>query len=167
MFAKTINWTVILRPAVSRPVYLGIKPPSVAYDQIFITVGRLRVCWYGAPSLTRERICILQLLLSSPAVILKSESRGAHDHNLLSQIWDSPNLEDQVPVFISPRNRVARLYPQALGLLTHCCPLAKAILNNDCRIFAYSAFVAYQRTLFIESLLSNGSTCHNMMAVLP
>jgi hypothetical protein len=30
---------------------------------------------------------------------------------LLSQIWD------QVPVFISPRNRVARLYPQALGLL--------------------------------------------------
>jgi hypothetical protein len=24
-------------------------------------------------------------------------------------------LEDQVPVFISPRNRVARLYPQALG----------------------------------------------------
>jgi hypothetical protein len=29
--------------------------------------------------------------------------------------WDSPNLECQVPVFISPRNRVAQLYPQALG----------------------------------------------------
>jgi hypothetical protein len=29
---------------------------------------------------------------------------------LLSQIGD------QVPVFISPRNRVARLYPQALGI---------------------------------------------------
>jgi hypothetical protein len=27
------------------------------------------------------------------------------------------NLEGQVPVFISPRNRVARLYPQALGFL--------------------------------------------------
>jgi hypothetical protein len=25
--------------------------------------------------------------------------------------WDSPNLEGQVPVFISPRNRVAQLYP--------------------------------------------------------
>jgi hypothetical protein len=49
------------------------------------------------------------------AVILRSESRGAHDHLLMSQIWDSPNLEDQVPGFISPRNRVARLYPQALG----------------------------------------------------
>jgi hypothetical protein len=26
-----------------------------------------------------------------------------------------PNLEDQVPVFISPRNRVAQLYSQTLG----------------------------------------------------
>jgi hypothetical protein len=34
-----------------------------------------------------------------------------------SLIWDSPNLEDQVPVFISPRNRVAQLYPRALGSL--------------------------------------------------
>jgi hypothetical protein len=32
-------------------------------------------------------------------------------------IWDSPNLEDQVPVFISPRNRVAQLYSRVLGFL--------------------------------------------------
>jgi hypothetical protein len=31
--------------------------------------------------------------------------------------WDCPNQESQVPVFISPRNRVAQLYPQALGSL--------------------------------------------------
>jgi hypothetical protein len=41
--------------------------------------------------------------------------------------WDSPNLEGQVPVFIPPpppRNRVAQLYPRALGLsseFTHYC----------------------------------------------
>jgi hypothetical protein len=29
-------------------------------------------------------------------------------------IRDSPNLEGQVPVFISPRNRVAQIYPRAL-----------------------------------------------------
>jgi hypothetical protein len=29
--------------------------------------------------------------------------------------WDSPNQEGQVPVFISPRNRVAQLNPRALG----------------------------------------------------
>jgi hypothetical protein len=34
-----------------------------------------------------------------------------HDHILLSQIQDSPNLENQVSVFMSPR-KVARLYPR-------------------------------------------------------
>jgi hypothetical protein len=61
----------------------------------------------------RERIYRLQLLLVlASAVILGSESRGTRDHILLSQIRDSPNLEGQVSVFISPRNRVAQLYPQ-------------------------------------------------------
>jgi hypothetical protein len=32
--------------------------------------------------------------------------------------WDSPNLEGQVPVFISPRNKVAQIYPRALGSLS-------------------------------------------------
>jgi hypothetical protein len=60
----------------------------------------------------------LQLLLFlATAVILRSYSRETHDHILLSPIRDSPTLEGQVPVFISPRNKVARLYPQALGSL--------------------------------------------------
>jgi hypothetical protein len=36
-------------------------------------------------------------------------------HTLLSQIGDTPNLEGQVPLFISSRNWVAQLYFQALG----------------------------------------------------
>jgi hypothetical protein len=40
---------------------------------------------------------------------------GTHDQSLLSHIQDFPNLEGQIPVFISPRNSVAQLYPQALG----------------------------------------------------
>jgi hypothetical protein len=51
------------------------------------------------------------------ADILGSESRGTHDHILFSQIRDSPNMEGQVPIFISPRNRVAQLNPQASGSL--------------------------------------------------
>jgi hypothetical protein len=46
------------------------------------------------------------LVLASKA-ILRSKSRGTHNQIFLSQIRDSPNLEGQVPVFISPRNRVA------------------------------------------------------------
>jgi hypothetical protein len=73
---------------------------------------------YVTSSLTSGWVCRVQFLLAlANAVILRSESLGTHDHILLSQIRDSPNLEGQVPVFISPRNRVTRLYRQALRSL--------------------------------------------------
>jgi hypothetical protein len=48
---------------------------------------------------------------------------------LLSQIWDFPNLEVQVPVFISPKNRVARLYPQTLGCLTDLLDCTRRLIQ--------------------------------------
>jgi hypothetical protein len=62
--------------------------------------------------------CCLQLLLvPTSAVILRSETHGTHDHILLPQIQDSPSQECKVLIFISPRDWVAQLYPQALGSL--------------------------------------------------
>jgi hypothetical protein len=84
-------------------------------------VFQLRTCGYSPyviSSMTREWVCRLRLLLVlASALILRSESRGTHNHILLSQIRDSPNVEGQVPAFISLRNKVAQLYPQALGSL--------------------------------------------------
>jgi hypothetical protein len=87
----SLSLSLTLRPTVSRPVSLGIKHPSGAYEQIFIVVRQLRVCWCGALSLTRGRVCRLQLLLAlASVVILKSGSRATRDHILLSQIRDFP-----------------------------------------------------------------------------
>jgi hypothetical protein len=49
---------------VSGPVYLGINHPSGAYDQIFITVGQLRVCWCGA--LSDERTGLSFTIVTGP-----------------------------------------------------------------------------------------------------
>jgi hypothetical protein len=84
-------------------------------------IFQLNPCGYSPyviSSLARGWVSLLQLLLIfANAVILMSESRGTQDHILLFHNRDSPNLEAQVPVFISPRNRVAWLYPQVLGSL--------------------------------------------------
>jgi hypothetical protein len=70
----------------------------------------LNTCGYG------WACHLLSLLVLASPVILRSESSGTHDNILLPHIWDSPNLEGQVPIFISPTNRVARLY------LRYCVP---------------------------------------------
>jgi hypothetical protein len=83
--------SLMLQLTVSRPVCLGIKHSYGVYDQIFITVKQFRVCWFGASSLTRGRVCRVQLLLDlANAVFLGSESRETRKHNLLSQIRDFP-----------------------------------------------------------------------------
>jgi hypothetical protein len=49
----------------------------------------LRTCFCGAPSLTRERVCLSYMLLAlASAVFLGSKSLGTRDDILLPQIWD-------------------------------------------------------------------------------
>jgi hypothetical protein len=107
---------VTLLLAVYRPSVLATSPWGSR--RVFFQLNT----WSHNPcvisSLTRGWVCLLQLLLAlASAVILRSESRGTHNHILLFQIRDFPSLEGQVPVFISPSNRVAQLSLSD----TRCC----------------------------------------------
>jgi hypothetical protein len=109
---------VKLRPTASRPVCPGVRRPSGTCDQFFfrhdIFFRQLRLCYFVAPSLTRGRVCTVKLFLGlARAFTLEPKSRRTRSI-FCCLISDSPNLEGQVPVFISPRNRVAQLYPRAV-----------------------------------------------------
>jgi hypothetical protein len=56
LFWSQLSLSLMLRPTARQPVCLGIKHPSGAYDQIFITVRPLRLSWCGALPLMRRRV---------------------------------------------------------------------------------------------------------------
>jgi hypothetical protein len=56
-----------------------------------IIFRQLQICWCGAPSLMRSRVCSFQFLLGiTSTVFLGSESHGTHEHILLSLFLRPP-----------------------------------------------------------------------------
>jgi hypothetical protein len=135
-----------LRPAVyHQSIGLGDKPLET-HDQYFFQLNTWGYNPYVTSSLTRGWMCRLQLLLTlASAVILRSESDGAHDHILLFQIRVSPNLDGQVPVFISPQQEGGPVAPPGIAF-----PFRRLLRLAGLR-WRYSTPLGLVWTLFMTS----------------
>jgi hypothetical protein len=131
-------------------------------------IFKLNTCGYSPYvtfSLARRWVCRIQLLLIlASAAILRPESRGTLDHILLSQIRDSSKLEDQVPIYISPRNRVAWLHFPALGfpLWTASQSHALVILGISFYIYIGAARTIQKTPHLLSELLCDLATSCRM-----
>jgi hypothetical protein len=119
--SSQVKVKAMLRQTASRRVRFGVRHRPGIHDHFFlldIFFRQFRFYYFVVPSLTRGQVCNLLLLLGlASAVPLWPESRGTQDHILFSQFL-RPLQEGQILVFISPRNRVAQIYPWALGSLS-------------------------------------------------
>jgi hypothetical protein len=83
---------------------LATSPLTLTTSNFIFQLNTCSYSLYVTSSLTRERVCLWQLLLVfASTLILRSDTRGTRGHILLSQIQDSSNLQGQVLVFKSPQ----------------------------------------------------------------
>jgi hypothetical protein len=113
--SKSVSQLVSQSVSQSVSQYVLVSSPlwDMQSDIIVLPVGMLlsgNCCLVSAGALSDERTG-LQFAVQP----FNGPSRSGPVTLLYCLIWDSSNLEGQVPKFISPRRWVAQLYPWALG----------------------------------------------------
>jgi hypothetical protein len=108
---------IILRPTVIHPVCLGVWHLSEAHYQLFITVGQFLLSWWGTSlwwEAFRQR--------NHSRVRIPQDSWPFMGK---SKIWDSLNMEGQVPI----------LYPQRIGQPSynprHSVPFSSSLMTGS------------------------------------
>jgi hypothetical protein len=135
--------------------------------------------WGALPYGRTSRLQLLLVLAS--VVIVRSESRGTHDHILLSQIRESPNLVGQVRRIYIPQEQGGPVIPQGSGVPFRrgrdhventvsstdrtenvSSVIAYSLVTGDTTCAQISSLATAVVLTFIQLLLGNGSTCHSI-----
>jgi hypothetical protein len=170
--SRNLSLSLMLRPTVSRPVSLGIKHPSGAYDQIFITCVTVTVLFlWGA--LSDERSGLSFLCAASPCQRSHSRVRVPWDLRPYFTLSDlrlplsrnsscfllyslgMDHIENTYPnssSIVASRNYRTDRVENTASQLLHCCVLricclakglfAEPFPNNGCCTVACLAFAA-------------------------
>jgi hypothetical protein len=113
-----------------------LGPATNFSPSLFNYFRQLRVCWCGAPSLTRSRVCSFQLFLGlASAVFLGSQSRRTHEH-ILSLFFRLTQL-GWLPcscIYI-PRNKVTN----QVSIIAHLSVYKDGLCGLVVRVLGYSS----------------------------
>jgi hypothetical protein len=102
---------------------------------LWVFFRQLRVCWCGAPSLTRSRVWTFQFLQGiASAAFLRSESHGTHEHSLLSLFLRLPQPGWPGSCIYFPKE-------QGMRVLWDCFYLY--IFTGECVLLSGVKFVKY------------------------
>jgi hypothetical protein len=94
------------------------SPLRLTTSIYFVQLNTCRYSPHVTSCLTSGWVCRLQILLTlASLVILGSESHGTHDHIYWLRLETPPTWRARCPYLCPTQNRVAQLYPQALGSL--------------------------------------------------
>jgi hypothetical protein len=113
----SLSLSLILRPTVYRPVCLGVKYPSGTYDQIFVAVRLLLVCWlWGA--LSNDRTGLSFTIIAGPRQRSHSRVQGPWHSQSQSQCYFT--TVGLPPISLSWRQWLWDTRPEIFPLLNPC-----------------------------------------------
>jgi hypothetical protein len=96
--------------------------PAINFSpfSLWLYFRQFRVCWCGAPSLTRSPICTFQFLPGiASAAFLRSESHGTHEHILLSLFLRLPQPGGPGSCIYIPQEQSIPVIPPGIGYTSY------------------------------------------------
>jgi hypothetical protein len=141
-----------------------IKFSHSLFDYFFL---QFRVCWCGAPSLARSRVCTFQFLPGiASAAFLRSESHGTQEHSLVSLFLRLPQPgEPGSCIYFPQEQRSPTISSGIMGLFY--IQRVTALHNSLLQIYTSVCESVTQQWLFYSILFGGRCLASGQHATIP